>query len=107
VIDPLFPARLHAGTPTVIVNDARGLPVRSLAFLRHPDAAEQPARLLRRRQCYNAAGQPHTAYGARALTGNRPDMTQVFALGGVPLLTNSVDAGSQLLQRACVTWRSS
>ncbi|MHA1057161.1 hypothetical protein [Enterobacter mori] len=58
---------LHARTPSVTVTGSTGTPARTLAFLRHPDEAGTPARILTTRTLTDPLTRTVRAFGARRL----------------------------------------
>lgn len=93
----LTSSHAHHGTPTLQVSDARGLPVRTVQLYRRK--AEDPIETRVTEQRFNPIGR---LLGSRdpylfklAQTGGTTpfNLTQVTSLSGVPLLTDSVDAG--------------
>ncbi|CAG8872184.1 hypothetical protein PS726_05467 [Pseudomonas fluorescens] len=87
----------HHGTPTLAVSDARGLTVRTVQFHRRQAADPLEARVTHQR--FDAAGRPVASRDPYlfALAQNDAlvpaNLSQVFNLSGVPLSSDSVDAG--------------
>ncbi|VVP79308.1 hypothetical protein PS934_00551 [Pseudomonas fluorescens] len=90
----------HRGTPTLAVSDARGLTVRTVQFHRRQAADPLEARVTHQR--FDAAGRPVASRDPYlfALAQNDAlvpaNLSQVFNLSGVPLSSDSVDAGWRL-----------
>ncbi|MHC8402487.1 RHS repeat-associated core domain-containing protein [Pseudomonas sp. MDT1-17] len=82
---------IHRQTPTLNVNDSRGLPVRQVAYLRTVagEAVETLITLLQ----HDAAGHLVAQRDPRLPT---PNITSLYDLYGEPLLVDSVDAGWRL-----------
>ncbi|MCU6209261.1 hypothetical protein KWH81_23200, partial [Enterobacter cloacae] len=85
---------LHARTPFVTVTGSTGTPARTLAFLRHPDEAGTPARILTTRTLADPLTRTVRAFGARwldnAATGSA-DAVTATALAGQPLMLHTAD----------------
>ncbi|MFL8999281.1 RHS repeat-associated core domain-containing protein [Pseudomonas azerbaijanorientalis] len=87
----------HHGTPTLAVSDARGLAVRAIQY--HRRQATDPAEARVTHQRFDAAGRPVASRDPYlfALAQNDAsvpaNLSQVFSLSGVPLASDSVDAG--------------
>ncbi|WP_324284972.1 RHS repeat-associated core domain-containing protein [Enterobacter ludwigii] len=94
----LTEAPLHAGTPSVTVTGSSGTPVRTLAFLRHPDeaGAGTPARILVSRTVTDVPARTRHLYGARSLAGGIPDATTVTGLAGQALSLHTADGDTTL-----------
>ncbi|MCK7318537.1 hypothetical protein L8P35_17770 [Enterobacter cloacae] len=95
-------ASLHADTPAVIVMGSAGTPVRTLAFLRHPDEASAglPARILISRTLNDVPARCSWLYGARPLRDAQgtvlSDATTVTALAGQTLSLHTADGDTTL-----------
>ncbi|UVL39048.1 RHS repeat-associated core domain-containing protein [Pseudomonas sp. B21-040] len=91
---------MHKNTPTVSVNDPRGLNVATVSYYR--ETPGEPAEPWIYRQSFNGAGQPTISCDPRLLKlletepDARPNLMTVFSLTGAPLYSESVDAGSRL-----------
>jgi len=91
---------LHAQTPTVSAIDARGLTVRKIAY--HKAQSEDDPVALVTRMSYGAVGHLVALWDPRlwALAESNPaspaNRTHLYNLAGVPLLSDSVDAGWNL-----------
>ncbi|MGA3798672.1 RHS repeat domain-containing protein [Pseudomonas fluorescens] len=87
----------HHGTPTLAVSDARGLTVRTVQFHRRQAADPLEARVTHQR--FDAAGRPVANRDPYLFAMAQNDalvpanLSQVFNLSGVPLSSDSVDAG--------------
>jgi insecticidal toxin complex protein TccC len=87
----------HHGTPTLAVSDSRGLAVRAIQY--HRRQATDPAKARVTHQRFDAAGRPVASRDPYlfALAQNDAsvpaNLSQVFSLSGVPLASDSVDAG--------------
>jgi insecticidal toxin complex protein TccC len=79
---------VHKGTPNLTVGDARGLPIRQVAYLRKD--AEGDVETLIARHVHNPAGQLIEQWDARLST---PGLRSVHRLSGGPVKIDSVDAG--------------
>ncbi|WIF62928.1 hypothetical protein QN095_02255 [Enterobacter cloacae] len=79
---------LHAATPVISAGP------RTLAFLRHPDEAGTPARILATRTLADPLNRTVRAFGARRLdnaaTGSA-DAVTATALAGQPLMLHTAD----------------
>lgn len=86
---------VHRRTPSVSVNDGRGLPVRQIAYLRNvPGAAAQS---LITRQRHDAAGRAIEHWDPRLFaTAPKANLTTIHDIAGQSLLLNSVDSGWSL-----------
>ncbi|MGN4048455.1 RHS repeat domain-containing protein [Pseudomonas sp. SM4] len=82
---------VHQGTPSVTVNDGRGLPVRQVAYLRA--IANEPAIALLSRQAFDGAGRVTRQWDSRL---SEPNLSTVYGLNGAALKISSVDAGWRL-----------
>ncbi|MHC8409906.1 RHS repeat-associated core domain-containing protein [Pseudomonas sp. Hz4] len=88
-------ASLHHHTPTLFVNDSRGLPVRQVDYLREVDGGAVEG--LVNRQLHDAAGRLAEQWDPRLFaSAPKPNLATVYGLGGVPLKVDSVDAGWRL-----------
>jgi len=87
----------HHGTPTLAVSDPRGLAVRAIQY--HRRQAVDPVETRVTHQCFDAAGRPVASRDPYlfALAQNDvsvpANLSQVFSLSGVPLASDSLDAG--------------
>ena len=81
-------ANLHRRTPALAVSDARGLPVRQVAYLRA--VADDTATALVTRQYHDHAGRLVEQWDPRLSV---PSLTSVHSLAGALLKSASVDAG--------------
>lgn len=87
----------HHGTPNLAVSDPRGLGVRAIQYHRRLAADPLEARVTHQR--FDAAGRPLASRDPYlfALAQNDAsvpaNLSQVFSLSGVPLSSDSVDAG--------------
>ncbi|MDP9656195.1 UNVERIFIED_ORG: insecticidal toxin complex protein TccC [Pseudomonas putida] len=90
----------HHGTPTLAVSDARGLAVRAVQY--HRRQAFDPVETRVTHQRFDAAGRPVASRDPYlfALAQNDAsvpaNLNQVFSLSGVPLASDSLDAGWQV-----------
>ena len=84
-------ANLHRRTPSLVVIDSRGLPLRQIAYLRV--LAEDPAEALVTRQQHDIAGRLVAQFDPRL---SAPSVTSIHDLNGQPLKISSVDAGWRL-----------
>jgi len=84
-------ANVHWRTPALAVSDARGLPVRQVAYLR--SAADDTPLALVTRQRHDPAGRLIEQWDPRLPV---PCLTTVYSLDGSPLKSDSVDAGWRL-----------
>ncbi|MCA5967953.1 MULTISPECIES: RHS repeat-associated core domain-containing protein [Pseudomonas] len=95
-----MPDSLHRHTPTLMVTDSRGLPIRSVSYYRGTPGDSSQARP--ERQQYDAAARPVARWDARLFRQlttepfTRPNLSTVFSLTGAPLAVNSVDAGCRV-----------
>ncbi|MGF6200372.1 RHS repeat domain-containing protein [Pseudomonas laurylsulfatiphila] len=87
----------HHGTPTLAVSDSRGLAVRAIQY--HRRQAADPVETRVTHQCFDAAGRPVAGRDPYLFAFAQTDasvpvnLSQVFSLSGVPLASDSVDAG--------------
>lgn len=87
----------HSGTPTLAVSDARGLSVRAVGY--HRREANDPIDSRVTQQRYDALGRlvagrdPYLFDLARTDESTPFNTQQTLSLSGIPLLTDSVDAG--------------
>ncbi|WP_322844601.1 RHS repeat-associated core domain-containing protein [Pseudomonas sp. B33.4] len=84
-------ANLHRRTPALVVSDARGLPLRQVAYLRNV-ATDTPVALVDR-QKHDRAGRLIEQWDPRL---SDPCLTTVYSLSGAVLKSDSVDAGWRL-----------
>ncbi|WP_367374847.1 RHS repeat-associated core domain-containing protein [Pseudomonas lini] len=84
---------VHRKTPSIAVNDGRGLAVCQVAYLRKSVGA--PLETLITRQRHDVAGRPVEHWDPR-LFGSRPNLTTIHGLAGQPLKIDSVDSGWRL-----------
>uniref|UniRef100_UPI001F56601C hypothetical protein n=1 Tax=unclassified Pseudomonas TaxID=196821 RepID=UPI001F56601C len=84
-------SNLHRRTPALAVSDARGMPVRQVAYLR--TVAEDTATALITRQHHDHAGRLLEQWDPRLSV---PCLISVHSLVGVLLKSASVDAGWRL-----------
>lgn len=84
-------ASVHWRTPSLTVNDGRGLPIRQIGYLR--SVAGEPAIALITRQGYDVTGRNVTQQDPRLTV---PNLVMVHGLGGQVLKVDSVDAGWRL-----------
>lgn len=84
----------HQNTPSVTVNDGRGLPICEVAYLRKTDGSTES---LITRNRYDAAGWLTAQCDSRLAGSPRPNLTNVFGLSGQSLKIDSVDAGRRLI----------
>ncbi|KPW94942.1 putative insecticidal toxin complex protein C3, partial [Pseudomonas syringae pv. coryli] len=85
----------HAHTPTLAVTDPRSLTVRSIALLRQDSNQAADERVTH--QTYDVAGRIIAQRDTRLSSDALPTISTLHSLSGLPLLTNSVDAGWQLV----------
>jgi insecticidal toxin complex protein TccC len=78
-------------TPSVTSNDARGLAVRQMAYLR--DVAGGTTQSLITRQCFDAPGRLVEQRDARLTDAPKPNLSTIYTLAGQPANVDSVDAG--------------
>ncbi|KIF63155.1 toxin [Pseudomonas fluorescens] len=79
---------IHRNTPSLTVNDGRGLPVRQVAYLR--TVADVPVEALVTRLRHDIAGRLVEQQDPRLSV---PNLVNVFGLSDQPLKIDSVDAG--------------
>ncbi|EJL99746.1 RHS repeat-associated core domain protein containing protein [Pseudomonas sp. GM16] len=84
-------ANVHRRTPALAVSDARGLPVRQVAYLRNV-ADDTPAALVSHQQ-HDHAERLIEQWDPRL---SAPALTTVYSLDGTVLKSDSVDAGWRL-----------
>ncbi|MFK3775012.1 RHS repeat-associated core domain-containing protein [Pseudomonas sp. NPDC089406] len=90
---------LHSGTPTVSINDNRGLAIRQVRYHRHPDTPTLTDPRITRHQ-FDPRGQlvcsidPRLHERQQAQPGIAPNFTYHPSLAGQILRTDSVDAGT-------------
>ncbi|OBS39254.1 toxin [Pseudomonas syringae pv. syringae] len=82
---------MHAHTPTLAVTDPRSLTVRSIALLRQDSNQAADERVTH--QTYDVAGRIIAQRDPRLSSDALPTISTLHSLSGLPLLTNSVDAG--------------
>ncbi len=86
---------VHRRTPSVSVNDARGLPVRQIAYLRNVPRAAIESLITRQR--HDAAGRAIEHWDPRLFaTAPKANLTTIHDMAGRSLLLNSVDSGWRL-----------
>ncbi|MGY2438689.1 RHS repeat-associated core domain-containing protein [Pseudomonas sp. SDO52101_S400] len=83
---------VHRHTPSLIVNDGRGLPVRQVAYLR--SVAGAPVEALITRLRHDTAGRLVEQQDPRLSV---PNLVNAFGLSDQPLKVDSVDAGRNLI----------
>jgi insecticidal toxin complex protein TccC len=87
----------HRGTPILAVMDPRGLAIRAVQYHRRQAVDPLEARVTHQR--FDAAGRPVTSQDPYLFALAQDDasvpanLSQVFSLSGVPLASDSVDAG--------------
>ncbi|MCI3946925.1 toxin [Pseudomonas syringae] len=86
---------VHAHTPTLAATDPRSLTVRGIAFLRQHSS--QPAEGRVTLQTYDVAGRLIAQRDSRLSSDALPNISTLHSLSGLPLLTNTVDAGWRLV----------
>ena len=91
MVAALMSANLHRRTPSLVVIDSRGLPLRQIVYLRV--LAEDPAEALVTRQQHDIAGRLVAQFDPRL---SAPSVTSIHDLNGQPLKVSSVDAGWRL-----------
>lgn len=90
---------LHSGTPTVSINDNRGLAIRQVRYHRHPNTPTVTDPRITRHQ-FDPRGQPVCSIDPRlherqqTQPGIAPNFTYHTSLAGQVLRTDSVDAGT-------------
>lgn len=83
---------IHHATPSLIVQDSRGLTIRNVAYYR-ADPAETPEPRITR-QVYGPNGHLAAVWDPRQwMKRGAPNLTTQHSLSGVQLLNDSVDAG--------------
>jgi insecticidal toxin complex protein TccC len=88
--------RHDTNTPTLSVIDPRALAIRSVAYYRHPHKADIESRITR--QIFDEAGRQVASWDPRLYgVAPKPNLATLYALSGQELLTDSVDAGWQVL----------
>jgi insecticidal toxin complex protein TccC len=86
------PRSLHVATPTLSVNEPRGLLVRSVAY--HRAHSDEPAEPRITRQTFRANAHPAANWDPRLWLNQRgPNLTTGYSLSGLLLQSESVDAG--------------
>ncbi|WP_347901705.1 RHS repeat-associated core domain-containing protein [Pseudomonas purpurea] len=86
---------LDLHTPTLRINDGRGLPVRHVAYWRN--AAGATAQALPTRQVHDALGRLIEQWDPRLYgSAPKPNVASVYRLSGTALRVDSVDAGQRL-----------
>ncbi|ROM92487.1 RHS repeat-associated core domain-containing protein [Pseudomonas brassicacearum] len=87
--------QVHRHTPTLKVNDGRGLPVRHVEYLRK--VIDGPVTPLVTRQIHDPIGRLIAQWDPRLFdSAQKPNLFSVHGLSGTALLVNSVDAGMRL-----------
>lgn len=98
-----MPSSLHHHTPSLAAFDPRGLSVRRVAY--HRTSSGAPARARITRQVFGATGVLLEQWDPRLhrLRDHFPTLhsnqSTLYSLGGHPLFSHSVDAGSRCLHR--------
>lgn len=93
-------AALHHRTPTLQVLESRGLPVRHIGY--HRASADDRAQARITRRTHDAAGRVSAQWDPRLLArleAGEPvttNMTTLYSLSGLPIVSDSVDAGRKL-----------
>ncbi|WP_367617485.1 RHS repeat domain-containing protein [Pseudomonas ekonensis] len=91
----IMASSVHRRTPSLTVQDSRGLAVREVAYWRK--SAGDVAQSLITRQSYDLAGRLSGQSDPRLFAdGHRPNLVTVRTLGGEPIRIDSVDAGRRL-----------
>lgn len=86
---------LDVHTPTLRINDGRGLPVRHVAYLRK--AAGATAQALATRHIHDSLGRLIEQWDPRLhAAAPKPNISSVYRLSGAALRVDSVDAGQRL-----------
>lgn len=86
------PRSLHVATPTLSVNEPRGLLVRSVAY--HRAHSDEPAESRITRQTFRANAHPAANWDPRLWLNQRgPNLATGYSLSGLLLQSESVDAG--------------
>ncbi|MDR0281216.1 MAG: RHS repeat protein [Paucimonas sp.] len=88
-------AALFHHTPSITASDSRGLTVRNVEYLRHPDSVATTRACITRHR-YTAAGFLLDSCDPRLHALGRVNLEQVTDLAGQPLRTRSVDAGTRV-----------
>lgn len=83
--------KLYEGTPTITVNDNRGLSVRQIQYNRTEAAAERDTLITR--SVFNEIGHPTSFMDPRFFEKGEKNQSQVHNLAGQTLRIDSVDAG--------------
>ncbi|MFJ4195558.1 RHS repeat-associated core domain-containing protein [Pseudomonas sp. NPDC089534] len=90
-----MPSSVHRRTPSLTVQDSRGLAVRQVAYWR--TVADGVAQALVTRQSHDALGRLTGQSDPRWFdVGSRPNLVTAYTLGGEPVRVESVDAGRRL-----------
>ncbi len=84
---------VHWHTPSLMVIDSRGLPIRQVEYLR--DVVDGPLQTLMTRQRHDVAGRQVAQWDSR-LFDVVPNLVTVYRLSGESLKVDSVDAGWRL-----------
>lgn len=84
-------AGIHRHTPSLTVNDSRGLPIRQIAYLR--TLVNETAITLMTRQRHDAAGRLIEQWDPRL---SKPNHATTYSLSNEPLKIDSADAGWRL-----------
>lgn len=88
-------AALFSRTPSITAVDSRGLVVRTIEYLRHPDdVTTTRAHITRHR--YSAQGFPSSSVDPRLHGFGIDNLQQVNDLAGRPIRIRNVDAGTQV-----------
>lgn len=86
---------VHRRTPSVSVNDGRGLPVRQIAYLRNVPGADVQSLITRQR--HDAADRAVEHWDPRLFgTAPKPNLVTIHDMTGQALLLDSVDSGWRL-----------
>lgn len=89
---------LFSNTPTILVQDNRGQPVRQIRYLRHPDTPDTTEQFISRNQ-YNTLGflaysiDPRLHQQQQIDNTVKPNFSYLTSLSGEVLSVESVDAG--------------
>ncbi|MBU6957732.1 toxin [Pseudomonas sp. CVAP len=87
--------QVHRHTPTLKVNDGRGLPIRHVQYLRK--VIEGPVTPLVTRKIHDSIGRLIAQWDPRLFgTAEKPNLFSVHGLSGEALQVDSVDAGMRL-----------
>ena len=86
---------LFQQTPSITAFDSRGLSVRSIEYLRHPDTEPATTALITRHH-YGAMGFLASSSDPRLHELGRSSLDCVTDLAGKPLRTRSADAGTEV-----------